>query len=418
MALGSSQNPRYRKSLLAILFFLLFLVTDGSSSASQAWEGGWTVEVGTGRVLWTEELYRVFGFDSSLPPPPFPEHARIFTPESWQRLNAECDETLRAGVPFEVELEIVRIDGSKGWIMARGAPQRNAYGDIVALCGIAQDITERKLVEQRVQFLAYYDSLTELPNRSLLHDRLAQAIAGAHRRQEHAAVLFLDLDRFKIINDSLGHAAGDQLLQSVAERLKAQTRDHDTVARMGGDEFIIVLSTIREAADAAVVAERVVNAISTEFLIQGRPLKVSCSLGISIYPEHGEDSEALIKNADAAMYSAKEMGRNRFRFFTEDMKAKVAEPSILEHDLAIALQRNEIFLMYQPQVDIRSGNVVGLEALLRWQHPVLGLVPPDRFIPVAENSGLILPIGEWVLRTACSRFAIGKPPRCRRSQWL
>jgi diguanylate cyclase (GGDEF)-like protein len=365
--------------------------------------GSWTLNIATGRVTWTEELYHMFGFDPSLPAPTLAEQERVFTPKSWQRLNFAIEETLANGVPYELELETVRADGNTGWIMARGAPQRDAYGDVVALCGIAQDITDRKLVEKRVQFLAYYDSLTGLPNRTLLQDRLAQAIAGAHRRNEHAAVLFLDLDRFKIINDSLGHGVGDLLLKSVAERLKRQTREQDTVCRMGGDEFIIVLSAIRDEAEAAIAAERIVSAIGADFMIDGRTLKVSCSLGISIYPEHGADSEALITNADAAMYGAKESGRNRFFFFTKEMNAKVLERSILEQDLRLAIERNEMFLMYQPQVDIRTGKIVGLEALVRWHHPVLGLVQPDKFIHVAENSGLILPIGDWVLRSACSQ---------------
>jgi diguanylate cyclase (GGDEF)-like protein len=376
--------------------------------------GSWTLDLASGRVTWTEELYHMLGFDPSLPAPTLAEQERVFTPKSWQRLNTAIEETLASGVPYELELETVRPDGNTGWIMARGAPQRDAYGDIVALCGIAQDITDRKLVEKRVQFLAYYDSLTGLPNRTLLQDRLAQAIAGAHRRNEHAAVLFLDLDRFKIINDSLGHGVGDLLLKSVAERLKRQTRDQDTVCRMGGDEFIVVLSTIRDQAEAAIVAGRIVCAMDADFVIQGRTLKVSCSLGISIYPEHGTDSETLIKNADASMYGAKETGRNRFLFFTKEMNAKVLERSILEHDLRLAIERNEIFLMYQPQAEIRTGKIVGLEALVRWQHPVLGLVQPDKFIHVAENSGLILPIGDWVLRSACSQIhdwqAEGLPP--------
>jgi diguanylate cyclase (GGDEF)-like protein len=374
----------------------------------------WTLDLASGRVTWTEELYHMLGFDPSLPAPTLAEQERVFTPKSWQRLNTAIEETLASGVPYELELETVRPDGNTGWIMARGAPQRDAYGDIVALCGIAQDITDRKLVEKRVQFLAYYDSLTGLPNRTLLQDRLAQAIAGAHRRNEHAAVLFLDLDRFKIINDSLGHGVDDLLLKSVAERLKRQTRDQDTVCRMGGDEFIVVLSTIRDQAEAAIVAGRIVCAMDADFVIQGRTLKVSCSLGISIYPEHGTDSETLIKNADASMYGAKETGRNRFLFFTKEMNAKVLERSILEHDLRLAIERNEIFLMYQPQAEIRTGKIVGLEALVRWQHPVLGLVQPDKFIHVAENSGLILPIGDWVLRSACSQShdwqAEGLPP--------
>jgi diguanylate cyclase (GGDEF)-like protein len=215
--------------------------------------------------------------------------------------------------------------------------------------------------------------------------------------------LFLDLDRFKTINDSLGHSVGDLLLRKVADRLKSLAREQDTVARVGGDEFLVVLTGVEDVMDAAVAAERFMDAMIAELVIQGRSLSVSCSMGISIFPEHGADSETLIKNADAAMYSAKESGRNNFRFFTEDMNAQAVERLTLEHGLRGALEKKELFLVYQPQMDMATGRITGLEALLRWQHPELGLVPPDKFIQIAENSGLIIPIGEWVLRTACSQ---------------
>jgi len=190
-------------------------------------------------------------------------------------------------------------------------------------------------------------------------------------------------------------------LQDVAERLKAWGREQDTVARLGGDEFLIMLTHVKDVSDAAVAAERLMDAMTAEFVVQGHPFIVNCSLGISIFPEHGADSETLIKNADAAMYSAKENGRNNFRFFTEEMNARVVERLTLENGLRLALEKKELFLVYQPQMDIATGGITGLEALLRWQHPDLGLVPPDKFIRIAENSGLIVPIGEWVLRTAC-----------------
>jgi diguanylate cyclase (GGDEF)-like protein/PAS domain S-box-containing protein len=268
---------------------------------------------------------------------------------------------------------------------------------------IKQDVTERKVAEERIQFLAYSDALTGLPNRRLLQDRLTQALASARRQKGRVSLLFLDLDRFKNINDSLGHSVGDLLLQEVARRLRTWGREQDTVARVGGDEFLIVLTELKDITDAAVAAERLLDGIIGEYSIRGHALNITCSLGISIFPEHGADAETLIKNADAAMYSAKENGRNNFRFFTEDMNAQVAQRLALEHSLRLAIPQNELFLMYQPQVDIATGKIVGLEALLRWRHPELGLVPPDRFIRIAENSGLILPIGEWVLKTACSQ---------------
>ena len=266
-----------------------------------------------------------------------------------------------------------------------------------------RDITDRKVAEERIQFLAYYDALTGLPNRTLLQDRLAKALAGASRRNDKVALLFLDLDGFKIINDSLGHSVGDLLLKQIADRLKRFSRDQDTVARLGGDEFLIVLSDVKDIPDAAVAAERLMDAMTGGFVVQGHPLSVSCSLGISIFPEHGVDGETLIKNADAAMYSAKDNGRNNIQLFTDQMNAQAVERLALESSLRRALEKKELFLVYQPQMDVATGKITGLEALLRWQHPELGLVPPDRFIRIAENSGLIIPIGEWVLRAACSQ---------------
>jgi diguanylate cyclase (GGDEF)-like protein/PAS domain S-box-containing protein len=266
-----------------------------------------------------------------------------------------------------------------------------------------RDITDRKLAEKQIQFLAYYDALTALPNRTLLQDRLDKALAGARRQRHKVAVLFFDLDKFKDINDSLGHSAGDLLLQKVAERLRTWGREQDTVARLGGDEFLIMLTDVQDVPDVAVAAERLMDAMTAEFVIQGHVLNVSCSIGISIFPEHGADCETLFKNADAAMYSAKADGRNNFRFFTDDMNAQAVERLTLESSLRSALAKEELFLMYQPQMDIATGRITGLEALLRWRHPDLGLVPPDKFIRIAENSGLIVPIGEWVLRTACSQ---------------
>jgi diguanylate cyclase (GGDEF)-like protein/PAS domain S-box-containing protein len=272
-----------------------------------------------------------------------------------------------------------------------------------SLLATVRDISDRKLAEERVQFLAFYDALTGLPNRTLLLDRLNKALADARRQEYKIALLFLDLDRFKDINDSLGHSVGDLFLQEVAERLKRFARDQDTVARLGGDEFLIMLTHVKDTPDAAIAAERLMDAMTAEFVIQGHSLNVRCSVGISIFPEHGADRETLIKNADAAMYSAKGSSRNNFRFFTADMNAQAVERLTLESSLRLSLDNKELFLVYQPQMEIATGKIVALEALLRWQHPKLGLVPPDRFIRIAENSGLILPIGEWVLRTACSQ---------------
>jgi diguanylate cyclase (GGDEF)-like protein len=265
------------------------------------------------------------------------------------------------------------------------------------------DITERKEAEAKIQSLAYYDTLTGLPNRVLLQDRLGKALARARRQHEKVAVLFLDLDGFKVINDSLGHSVGDVVLKHVAERLQTCAREQDTVARLGGDEFVVVLTGVKEVSAVAIAAERIRKALTAEFVVLEHALHVSCSLGISVFPDHASDGGILVGHADAAMYRAKDSGRNNVQFFTADMNAEVMERLVLENSLRRAQEKNELYLMYQPQVDIATGEMVGTEALVRWQHPELGLIEPDKFIPIAENSGLIIPIGEWVLRTACTQ---------------
>ena len=263
------------------------------------------------------------------------------------------------------------------------------------------DISERKAADERILYLANYDALTGLPNRTLLRDRMEHEITVAHRRHKQAGVLCLDLDNFKTINDSLGHSTGDLLLQAVAERLKECVREGDTLARLGGDDFVVVLSDFHQAGDTVQVAQKILDALSRPYNIVGHELIVTSSIGISIYPDDGKDAESLLKNADAAMYHAKQSGRNNYKFFTHDMNARVLQRLSLEGSLRRALEREEFVLHYQPQVEIGSGRIVGLEALIRWQHPDMGMVSPAQFIPVAEESGLIVPIGEWVLNEAC-----------------
>jgi diguanylate cyclase (GGDEF)-like protein/PAS domain S-box-containing protein len=318
---------------------------------------------------------------------------------------AEMWSTISSGKVWKGEIVNRRKDGTTYTEEMTITPVTQGVGNAADthFIAIKQDITQRKAAEKQAQFLAYYDALTGLPNRTLLQDRLTKALASARRQKCRVALLFFDLDGFKTINDSLGHSVGDLVLKQVAERLMKWAREQDTVARVGGDEFLIVLTSVKDIPDVAVAAERLMNTMNAAYVVQGHSLGISCSIGISIFPEHGANSETLIKDADAAMYCAKENGCNNFRFFTKDMNAQAVERLKLENGLRLALEKKELFLVYQPQIEIATGRIIGLEALLRWQHPELGLVPPDKFIRIAENSGLIVPIGEWVLRTACSQ---------------
>ena len=319
-------------------------------------------------------------------------HSAEFYAAMWQAITTEGK--------WQGELWNRRKDGAVYPVWVRISVYRDAAGKICNYVGVATDITERLAAQESIRQLAYFDPLTELPNRRMLEDRVRQALATAERERKQSALLFIDLDQFKTINDSLGHSAGDQLLIEVARRLQACVRRMDTVARLGGDEFVVLLTDVT-LEGASEVARKILDVVARSFQFNEHELGVTPSLGISIYPQDGRDFETLLKHADTAMYRAKDAGRNAFQFFTSEMNEAALERLMLENSLRQGLERGEFILYYQPQVNVRSGQIVGAEALVRWRHPKIGLVPPGKFIPAAEISGLIVSIGEWVLRESC-----------------
>ncbi len=341
-----------------------------------------------------------------------------FVPEKIRSEVKSIFEKLMAGniEPGEYfENPVVTRNGEERIIAWHNSVLRDKRGTIIGTLSSGVDITERRRAEEQIRILAYYDGLTGLPNRSFYRELLVRAITHAERHKEKMAVVFIDLDFFKRINDTLGHSVGDQLLRVAAERLTKCVRRSDTVARswedegtdvvsrLGGDEFIVVLSELAHNQDAARVANRILAELSRPFTLSGHEVIVSASIGIALYPADGKDAESLLKNADVAMYHAKNQGRNAYQFYTHSMNESAMERLTLENELRKALERDEFQLYYQPKLNLKNRKIVGLEALLRWKHPERGLVSPGKFIPVAEEAGLIVPIGEWVIRAACSQ---------------
>jgi diguanylate cyclase (GGDEF)-like protein/PAS domain S-box-containing protein len=304
-------------------------------------------------------------------------------------------------LPFNTVL--IRRDETEIYIEDSVAPIHDHGGRVVGSVKVFRDMSGARAMAEQIAHAAEHDFLTGLPNRLLLNDRVGQAIALAERNKDKVAVLFLDMDGFKHINDSLGHPAGDKLLQCIANRLRDCVRAPDTVSRQGGDEFIVLLQGINQPEDAAVAAKRLLNALAETYTMGQHILHITTSIGMSLYPDDGLNAETLIKNADTAMYQAKENGRQSYQFFRPEMNVRAVERQSIEEDLRRALERNEFTLHYQPKISLATGAITGAEALLRWTHPIRGSVPPAHFIPVAEDSGLILAIGAWVLREACAQ---------------
>jgi len=316
----------------------------------------------------------------------------------------ELWQTIRAGKSWEGELMNQRKDGHTYWVHARISPVSPSAGDVTHFLAIEEDITLRKAQEHQIRHQANYDSLTELPNRFLAMDRMSQAINAAIRNDQTVVLMFIDLDNFKQINDSLGHDVGDQLITLAASRIRETVRQTDTVARYGGDEFVVILTSIETADDASRVAEKVLTSLASPYRIEGRELSLTASIGMAVFPEDGQDPYELLRHADAAMFGAKDEGGNRYEFHSAAINDAAVERMEVEQQLRRALENQELSLYFQPLIDAHSGKITSAEALLRWDNPTLGRVPPDRFIPLAEATGLIIPIGEWVIRQGCAQL--------------
>jgi diguanylate cyclase (GGDEF)-like protein len=372
--------------------------------------GSWTLEIKSGELVWSNEVFRIFEIDSSRFGATYEAFLNAIHPDDRELVNHAYTHSLEARIPYEISHRLLFGDGRIKWVHEKGKSEFDAEGNPIRSIGTVQDITDRKLSEEKINVLAFFDQLTGLPNRTLLIDRLKQAKSSSARNSNFGALLFIDLDNFKTLNDTLGHDVGDMLLKQVAQRLSNCVREEDTVSRFGGDEFVVVLlglnSDKTEAATASeVIAEKILASLNKSYLLNGVNHRSSASIGVTLFQGAGTSIDDLMKQADLAMYKSKDEGRNGIRFFDPDMESAIKQRIALEEDLRRGILENQFVLYYQPQV-LDDGRITGTEALVRWNHPLRGIVPPMEFIPIAEETGIILPLGNWILKTACSQLTL------------
>ena len=380
--------------------------------------GDWEWDVGQDRLLPSDQARRIFGHPTAWDAQQLDGFLTSVHPDDADRVREACERAIADGDSFAIEHRVIQIGGTLRHVHQQvEVTAHDETGRALKLAGAVQDITHRKDAEEQIRRLAYYDALTGLPNRLQFSEQLVKALAHAERLGEQVAIMFIDLDHFKRVNDTLGHSAGDELLRVVSARLANSIRCADSVgrsptevnggsiARLGGDEFIVMLNDVNGVADASAVARRLVAALTEPVTIQGTELFISGSVGVAMYPNDGADIDTLLMNADTAMYRAKEAGRGGLQFYDASMNARALERLVMESMLRRAIERSEFVLHYQPRVESASGRIVGAEALIRWQHPERGLVPPAEFIALAEEANLVIPIGEWALQAACRQMA-------------